>query len=113
MENRAVLAGLRDYSRAIALPTGRRKPSRYAVSAQFLGRNAAWAAIPATTCQVTNRSQIRAPGMPGPVSRQVKVAIVARRSLFEALIELPETLLSLLSGLRILAAVVANHRDMK
>jgi hypothetical protein len=45
----------------------------------------------------------------GPVRRQVKVAIVARRSLFEALIELPETLLSLLSGLRILVTTMANR----
>src|SRR5712671_6210524 len=63
LENRAVLAGLRDYSRAIALQTGWRKPSRYA--AQFSGQKAAWA-VPATTYQVTNRPQIRAPGGPEP-----------------------------------------------
>ena len=39
-ENRACWAGWSDYRRAIALQTGRRKPSRYAVSAHLLGRNA-------------------------------------------------------------------------
>src|SRR6266436_5095255 len=37
LENRADVAGLRDYDRAIALQTGWRKPSRYAVSAHLLG----------------------------------------------------------------------------
>src|SRR3977135_921123 len=77
LENRADNAGLRDYSRAIALQTGWRKPSRYAVFAQLLGQNAAWVALPATTYQVTNRPQISAPGRLEPVRRQVKLAMMA------------------------------------
>src|SRR5882672_9150366 len=38
LENRADVAELRDYDRAIALQTGWRKPSRYAVSAHLLGQ---------------------------------------------------------------------------
>jgi len=37
LENRADSTGLRDYVRAIALQTGWRKPSRYAVFTQLLG----------------------------------------------------------------------------
>src|ERR1700759_5479593 len=40
-------------------------------------QNAAWVAVPATTYQVTNRPQIRAPGRLDPVRRQVKVAMMA------------------------------------
>src|SRR5436190_11810946 len=78
LENRADSTGLRDYVRAIALQTGWRKPSRYAVSAQFLDQNTAWVAVPATTYQVTNRPQISAPGRLEPVRRQVKVATTAQ-----------------------------------
>src|SRR3954452_15143004 len=73
-----MFAGLRDYDRAIAPPTRGRKPSRYAVSAHVLAQNAAWVAVPATTYQVTNRPQIRAPGRLEPVRRQVKVEITAQ-----------------------------------
>jgi hypothetical protein len=66
--------------RAIAPQTPGRKPRRYAVSADLLAQNAAQnaacVAVPATTYQVTNRPQIRAPGRLEPVRRQVKVAIM-------------------------------------
>src|SRR3984957_13209927 len=64
--------------RAIAPQTPGRKPRRYAVSAHLLAQNAACVAVPATTYQVTNRPQIRAPGRLEPVRRQVKVAITAQ-----------------------------------
>src|ERR1700733_5653208 len=42
-----------------------------------LAQNAACVAVPATTYQVTNTPQIRAPGRLDPVRRQVKVAMTA------------------------------------
>src|SRR3981081_3519250 len=41
LETRADVGVLHDYDRAIARKTGGQNPSRYAVSAQFLGQNAA------------------------------------------------------------------------
>src|SRR3954447_1037951 len=54
------------------VPTGRPQPDLIAL------QNAAWVAVPATTYQVTNRPQIRAPGRLEPVRRQVKVEITAQ-----------------------------------
>ena len=120
MENRADVAGLRDYDRAIALQTGWRKPSRHAVSAQFLGLSAAWR--PRFDDPVSQRPGRDTKGRQyAPVCGFALFVIVdppnggslaaaCRSSPIEALIELSETLLSPLSGLRILAAEAARLR---
>jgi hypothetical protein len=51
--------------------------SRGGARSPQVDQNAACVAVPATTYQVTNRPQIRAPGRLEPVRRQVTVAMMA------------------------------------